>query len=96
MNKLRGLFLTVLAVSLALPGKAMAKGAIAPIIIVSDTRKYDGLNKWWGDMYNHSYIEFTVLTCLMIPIVGCSLGFLADIIMDKIGIDLKKRSLAEK
>lgn len=31
-----------------------------------------------------------------IPIVGCILGWLADIVMTHIGIDLKHRELAEK
>ena len=33
---------------------------------------------------------------LIIPIVGCILGWLADIVMTHIGIDLKHRELAEK
>ena len=96
MNKFRGLFLAVLAACLALPGTVLAAGpAAAPIVIVSDTRKYEGLMKWWGEMYNDSHMTFTILTCAMIPLVGCGLGILADIIMGTIGIDLKSRDLAE-
>ena len=97
MKKVKGLFLAVLAACLALPGIAAAAGpAAAPIIIVSDTRKFDGLLKTWGDIYNHSHMEFTLLTGAMIPIVGCTLGLLADWLMGFIGIDLKSRELAEK
>jgi hypothetical protein len=97
MNKLKGLFLTVLAACLTLlPSLASAAGGpVAPITIVSDTRKLDGILKWWGDIYNESHVEFTILTCVLIPVMGCVLGFLADIVMGWTGIDLKKRSLAE-
>ena len=97
MNKVKGLFLTVLAACLTLlPSLASAaSGSVAPITIVSDTRKLDGILKWWGNIYNESHVEFTVLTCVLIPVMGCVLGFLADFIMGMTGIDLKKRSLAE-
>ena len=39
---------------------------------------------------------FAILTMIIIPILGCLLGFLADIVMSHIGIDLKHRELAEK
>jgi hypothetical protein len=96
MRKLKGLFTAVLAFGLALPGMAQAAGgSAAPIVIVSDTRKYEGVLKWWGDVYNDSHMTFTLITCAMIPIVGCALGILADVIMGSIGIDLKNRELAE-
>ena len=97
MNKVKGLFLTVLAACLTLlPGMASAAGGgAAPIAIVSDTRKLDGILKWWGNIYNDSHTEFTILTCLMIPLMGCFFGIIADIVMNWIGIDLKKRELAE-
>jgi len=97
MNKAKGLFLTVLAACLALlPDLASAAGGGASLIIlVSDTRKLDGIQKWWGNIYNESHTEFTILTCVMIPVVGCVLGFLADFILHAIGLDLSKRELAE-
>ena len=33
---------------------------------------------------------------IIIPILGCILGLLADVVMSRIGIDLKHRELAEK
>ena len=47
-------------------------------------------------MYNESHLFFAILTMFIIPIVGCILGWLADIVMTHIGIDLKHRELAEK
>ena len=97
MKQVKGLFFTVLAVCLTLlPSLASAAGGgAAPVSIVSDTRKLDGLMKWWGSIYNDSHLEFTILTCAMIPLVGCALGFLADYILHWIGLDLTNRELAE-
>jgi hypothetical protein len=97
MKKVKGLYLTVLAACLTLlPGLAFAAGgSAAPITIVSDTRKLEGVLQWWGNIYNDSHTEFTILTCAMIPLMGCFFGVLADIVMSAIGIDLKKRELAE-
>jgi hypothetical protein len=97
MNKVKGLYLTVLAACLTLlPTLASAAGGgAAPIAIVSDTRKLTGILKWWGDIYNESHVEFTILTCILIPLIGCCFGLLADVVMGWIGIDLKKRTLAE-
>jgi hypothetical protein len=96
MKKVKGLLLTVLAACLSLPGLALAAGgAAAPITMVADTRKLTGILKWWGDIYNDSHMEFTLLTCAMIPLVGCALGFAADFTLGFIGIDLTKRELAE-
>jgi len=97
MNKVKGLYLTVLTAGLMLlPTLASAAGGGgSPITIVSDTRKLDGILQWWGNIYNDSHMEFTILTCIMIPVMGCFFGLLADVVMGWIGIDLKKRTLAE-
>jgi hypothetical protein len=83
--------------ALFLPELALAAGGgpVAPMVIVADTRKLSGLMKWWADLYNHSYVLFTVLTVVLIPIIGVIMGTLADIVMTHIGIDLKSRELAE-
>jgi len=97
MKKVKGLYYTVLAtVLILLPSLASAAGGGAsPITLVSDTRKLDGILLWWGNIYNDSHLEFTILTCVMIPVVGCVLGFAADFILGAIGLDLTKRELAE-
>ncbi len=74
---------------------AAGGGAVAPMVIVADTRKLQGIMKWWGDLYNNSYVEFTILTVVLIPLIGVVFGVLADLIMTHIGIDLKSRELAE-
>lgn len=75
--------------------RAAGGGDVAPMVIVADTRKLEGLMKWWGDLYNNSYWEFTILTVVLIPVIGVLFGVLADIVMTHIGIDLKSRELAE-
>jgi hypothetical protein len=97
MTKLKGLDCTVLAAGLMLlPSLASAAGGSAPpITLVSDTRKLSGMMLWWGNIYNDSHMEFTILTCVMIPLVGCALGFAADFVLGRIGLDLTKRELAE-
>lgn len=82
--------LLVMMPSLALA----AKKAAANVVIVADTRRLDGIMLWWAQMYNDSHLYFTILT-IIIPTVGCIFGFLADVVMSHIGIDLKHRELAE-
>jgi ABC-type enterochelin transport system permease subunit len=51
--------------------------------------------RWWANMYNNSRIEFTLLTVIIIPLVGVIFGLIADVVMTWIGIDLEHRDLAE-
>jgi len=97
MKRLKGLYLSVLAACLTLlPSLAAAAGgAAAPITMVSDTRKLDGILLWWGNIYNDSHLEFTILTCIMIPIVGGGLAFVCDFLLQCLGLDLTKRELIE-
>ncbi len=79
-----------------LPEMAMAAAAkVAPLVIVADTRKFTGWEAWWTNLYNESHFYFTLVTVVSIPIVGLLFGFIADIIMNWIGLDLKSRELAE-
>lgn len=84
-------------VSLFLPALTWAAGGggVAPMVLVADTRKLSGIMAWWGNMYNESHVEFTILTVLIIPVIGVLFGVIADIVMTWIGIDLKHRDLAE-
>jgi len=74
---------------------AAGGGEVAPLVIVADTRKLDGLFAWWGNLYNESHLQFAILTVLLIPTIGVCFGVVADIVMSHIGIDLKSRELAE-
>jgi hypothetical protein len=74
---------------------AAGGGDVAPIVIVADSRKLTGVMAWWANLYNESHLYFTVLTVILIPIIGVLFGVLADLVMHFVGIDLKSRDLAE-
>lgn len=99
MQKLRRLWTGIAACALSLlvlmPSVALAAKKSANVVIVADTRRLDGIMLWWAQMYNDSHLYFTILTIIIIPVVGCIFGVLADIVMSHIGIDLKHRELAE-
>jgi len=87
---------TTLMLALAVPGLALAAGGGgAPIVLVADTRKLTGIMAWWANLYNESHLYFTILTVVLIPLIGVIFGVLADVIMHWIGLDLKSRELAE-
>jgi hypothetical protein len=91
--KLTGL---AVLISLWLPGMAFAAGpAAAPLVMVADTRKFTGWEAWWTNLYNESHLYFALLTVVLIPVIGLIFGVLADVVMNRIGIDLKSRDLAE-
>ena len=98
MKKLLGkmMNLGILACLLA-PHIAFAAGGgeIAPIVIVADSRHITGMMAWWANLYNESHLYFALLTVAIIPIIGVIFGLIADVIMKRIGIDLKSRELAE-
>lgn len=95
MKKTKFFLLFFLAFTL-LPEIALATGGdVAPLVIVADTRNATGLSAWFGNLYNESHFYFTLLTVIVIPIVGVVFGVLADVVMRHLGIDLKSRELAE-
>ncbi len=80
-----------------LPSIALAAGGgkVANVVIVADPRKVHGLLAWWANLYNESHVYFTIVTLIIVPLVGVIFGLLADVVMSAIGIDLKSRELAE-
>lgn len=95
MKRITQLAITLL-LALGAPGLALAAGGGgAPIVLVADTRQLTGIMAWWANLYNESHLYFTILTVIMIPLIGVIFGVLADVIMHWIGLDLKSRELAE-
>ncbi len=93
---IRNVSLMTLTFLLALPGLALAAGGSAEhIVIVADSRKLEGIMAWWANMYNESHLEFTIITVIVIPVIGVIFGVATDFVMNHIGIDLKSRDLAE-
>ena len=84
------------AAMLVIPDAVLAAGEKASLlVIVADTRKLTGWEAWFANLYNESHVYFTIVTVLAIPIIGVLLGLLADLVMSRIGIDLKSRELSE-
>jgi hypothetical protein len=80
---------------LLLPARLLAAEPSNTVVIVTDTRKLHGWEAWWGNLYNESHILFAVVTIVIIPVCGVILGLLADLVMSRLGIDLRSRRLAE-
>ena len=100
VNKMRELWIRltgVIAMALmVIPDVVLAAGEKASLlVIVADTRKLTGWQAWFANLYNESHLYFTIVTVAAIPIIGVILGFLADLVMSRIGIDLKSRELSE-
>ncbi|MBF0102601.1 MAG: hypothetical protein HQK77_17000 [Desulfobacterales bacterium] len=74
---------------------AAGGGGAAAIVIVADTRYLSGMQLAWASLYNESHAYFTLLTVILIPVIGLIFGVLADIVMKHIGIDLSSRELSE-
>lgn len=74
---------------------AAGEGKVSAMVIVADTRNLTGLRAWWANLYNESHLYFALLTILLVPLAGAILGSLADLVMARIGIDLKSRVLRE-
>jgi hypothetical protein len=72
-----------------------AAEAAQSIVIVADSRKFQGLRAFWANLYNDSHFYFALMTIILIPLVGVILGSLADVAMGRLGIDLRSRALRE-
>jgi hypothetical protein len=91
------LVLSATSLILLLPALAMAAGGgkIDIMVIVADTRGLPAWEAWWANLYNESHLYFTVVTVVLIPIIGVVFGTIADFFMKFLGLDLEHRELAE-
>ena len=81
---------------LLLPSLAMAAGDKATnIVVVADTRRGEGIMRYFSDLYNTNIWLFAVWTVLLTVVMGCTLGFMMDFIMERTGLDLKSRKIVE-
>lgn len=89
------LFTWLMLLTVALPEFVLAAGGgkIDNIVIVADTRKFSGWEAWWTNLYNESHLYFTLLTIVLIPVIGVIFGVVADLLMSMVGIDLKSREV---
>ncbi|MBQ7626151.1 MAG: hypothetical protein IJS87_03745 [Rhodocyclaceae bacterium] len=95
-KKLSRIWLALTSLILLTPrAVCAASGEVKQIVIVADTRNLSGIMAWWTNLYNESHGWFTLLTVVIVPLTGILLGMLADLVMKRIGIDLKSRELGE-
>ena len=94
MPKYLSRLLGLITVLLLLPAQLFAEDA-SMLVLVADTRKLTGLEARWGNLYNEGHLAFALATVIIVPVTGVILGSLADVVMSRLGIDLKKRALAE-
>lgn len=96
-SRMASLVISGASLILLLPALAMAAGGgkIDIMVIVADTRGFPAWEAWWANLYNESHLYFTVVTVVLIPIIGIVFGTIADFFMKFLGLDLEHRELAE-
>jgi len=77
-----------------LPAKALAEGG-HPLVLVADSRRFPAWIAWWSNLYNESHLYLALLTVVVIPALALVMGKVTDLILSRIGINLKSRVLAE-
>jgi len=82
---------------LLLPAEVLwaAEQKAVDAVLVADSRNLSGIMAWWANLFNESHFYFALLTIVVIPLAGIILGTTADLLMGRIGIDLKSRALRE-
>jgi len=79
-----------------LPQVAWAAGKKATeLVVVADTRKLSGINKYFATLYNENIWLFALWAVILTAAMGCVLGVIMDFIMKRTGIDLTSREIIE-
>jgi len=95
-HSLYRLMTTVIWGALLWPSFALAAGGKASnIVVVADTRRVTGFLKYLSNLYNTDIWMFAVWAVILTVVLGCTLGFLMDFIMERTGLDLKSRKIIE-
>lgn len=95
-HSFRRLMTMAVTAALWLPSLALAAGGGGhSIVVVADTRRVSGFMKYLSNLYNTDIFMFAVWAVVMTAILGCTLGFLMDFIMERTGLDLKSRKIVE-
>lgn len=90
------LLTSITMVYLLIPAPVSAGGKKAkPLVHVADTRVLSGTYLYFANMYNENLLLFGIWTVVVLTALGSGIGFLMDIIMSKIGLDLRSRELRE-
>ena len=85
------------AVLFLFPELVLAGGPKASaLVVVADTRRVSSpFTIWILDTYNTNPMLLGLYCALFVAILGCTLGFIADFIMKRTGLDLTSRKIVE-
>jgi hypothetical protein len=78
------------------PALVLAQHSDEAIVLVADSRRFTGWEAWWINLYNESHLYFALMTIILIPALSLLMGGLTNLVMARIGINLKSRVLAER
>ena len=81
MRKLWAKIVTLaFGIGLPAPEILFASGGGEPdnVVIVADSRNLSGIMAWLVNMYNESYLQFTILTIIVVQLIGLCFGLLSD------------------
>jgi hypothetical protein len=82
--------------ALLLPSYVLAGGEkAASLVVVADTRRVTGVMRYFSDLYNTNLWMYAVWAVILTVVLGSTLGFLMDFIMERTGLDLKSRKIVE-
>ena len=73
-----------------------AAGSAERIVFVADSRRFTGWRAWCTNLYNENLAWFTLLTITVISVLAVTLGFLASLLLARVGINLRSRAPAEE
>lgn len=91
----------VVPVAAALAWLHAAAASAAPaedlgkLVHVADTRNLSGFNLFVANLYNTDRLLFTIFAVGLTAVLGLSLGWLMDLAVSAIGLDLEKRHTRE-
>lgn len=66
------------------------------VVLVADSRRFTGWEAWWANLYDDSRFYFALLTILIIPGLGLLLAKLTDLLLARLGINLRSRVVSER
>ena len=75
---------------------AAAAATSERVVLVADSRRFTGWEAWCANLYNESHFYFALLTILIIPGLGLLLGKATDLVLARMGINLRSRVVSER
>ncbi len=63
-----------------------------PLSFIANTEGLSGFMLWYATLYNTNKLYCALVTIIILPVIGLILAKIADIIIGKIGLDLRSRS----